>query len=533
MVDRSELDDIERSQSFAVFSGLLVCVTIALVLTMPNCVYVGDAVAMRAGTVNLISTGEISVPHEYATRFGSRGQYFYENPSSGLWFSKYGMLNSLLYVPPLLAEWCASGQLQFFNPADGTAVGRRCFALNVYNVFISLCITLYLFITAKLYVRRAWQAALFVLAVLFGTFLWNYLRAQTVEIFQVLFFTAIYYHLVRYVRNGCGETNTGRRYVHLATVYTFLCLLCWSKLIFVLVVPFVALFVTLADFDRSKFNHLREFVVHAAREKKRALGATVLLPIGAICLIIGSANWYCFGSPVATGYEQWAWDGRFFTLDITDGALGFWIDPQKSIPLYFPLMAFAMLGLRGFWREHRFEYGFALSVFVVLYVANSAFSDWRGGWCFGPRYLLFALPVLSLPLLSLISSPCGKMYWRRVAMTGAVLVSLWFASKQLVVHSVEFFVPIRAERSFAHIDNPRVQDYFSKPFWIINRDLINWNSGKGSFPPLELISDRVSKSEYEGMAARMRRLTVNNLFWLEFARRRRVADVSYLDSRTN
>ncbi|MFP6667912.1 MAG: hypothetical protein VB876_11400 [Pirellulales bacterium] len=525
MRNRTDSGDFERKRSFAVCSVLLAGVTIVLVLTMPNCVYVGDAVAVRAGTVNLLNAGKISVPAEYAQRFGKRGQYFFQNPRNGLWYSKYGMLNSLLYVPPLFAERCVDGQLRFFDLAGDDTLDRRCLSMNLYNIFISLCITLYFFSTAKLYVRRGWQAALFAAVILFGTFLWNYLRAQTVEIFQVFFFIALYYHLARYVRLRRGKTVVGRAGVHLTITFTFLGLLCWSKLIYVLIVPSVALFVTLAEFDRSRFTRLRDFMIHAGRRRKQLLCTRVLLPIGCIVGVMALANWYCFGSPLNTGYEQWAWGNQFLTADMSDGLLGFWSDPQKSIPLYFPPLAFALLGLRRFWREYRSEYGFAVSVFITIYIASSVFGDWKGGWCFGPRYLLFVLPVLSIPILSLFHSPSGTMYWRGIAVTGAVLVSVWFASKQMVVHSVEFFTPVRAEQSFAHIADSRLQDYFSKPFWVINRDLIHWNSGMGKFPPLEFVDGRLSRREYKRMVDRMQQLAVHNLFWLEFRKRKqRIAD---------
>src|SRR6185295_16935508 len=75
------------------------------------------------------------------------------------------------------------------------------FMLNLYNVALSLLIAWYLYQLAGLYVARALTRSLFVLAVFYSTFLWNYLRAQSSEIFQVLFFAGFFYHFMLFVRS--------------------------------------------------------------------------------------------------------------------------------------------------------------------------------------------------------------------------------------------------------------------------------------------------------------------------------------------
>ena len=77
---------------------------------------------------------------------GERGQYFFENREKGRWFSKYGVLNTLMYVPPLLAERLATGSLPWISPA-------RLAFLNAFNLVLALFSAAYLLATVALYTR--------------------------------------------------------------------------------------------------------------------------------------------------------------------------------------------------------------------------------------------------------------------------------------------------------------------------------------------------------------------------------------------
>jgi hypothetical protein len=79
-------------------------------LTTPAGEYAGDAASVRIAAITLISTGKWAVPADQASTFGERGQYFYQN-ASGNWYSKYGILNMLLYVPILQLQKCGTGKL--------------------------------------------------------------------------------------------------------------------------------------------------------------------------------------------------------------------------------------------------------------------------------------------------------------------------------------------------------------------------------------------------------------------------------------
>lgn len=65
-----------------------------------------------------------------------------------------------------------------------------------------------------------------------------------------------------------------------------------------------------------------------------------------------------------------------------------------------PVLALAFV---GFWLMARgtnrhAELWLCVTMFVCFLLANSSYNNWDGGWTIGPRYLIPALPFLSLPL---------------------------------------------------------------------------------------------------------------------------------------
>jgi hypothetical protein len=80
--------------------------------------------------------------------------------------------------------------------------------------------------------------------------------------------------------------------------------------------------------------------------------------------------------------------------------LGLLIAPNKGLLIYSPVLILAVFGFMIIRKDTSRRYltiikffGFAFLVQILLY---SFFSDWIGGYCFGPRFLTDAVPVLGL-----------------------------------------------------------------------------------------------------------------------------------------
>ena len=386
--------------------------------------------------------------------FAERGQFFYQN-AWGNWYSKYGILNMLLYVPILQLEKCLMGEL-------GDASNPRTFFLNLFNLFLSCATACYLVLIVRRYTRSVATVWIFVLSAFYATFWWNYLRAQTFEIYVSLFMLGLYYHLVL-VSGLDRERVAGDRVAssHLLAAGIFFGALCLSKNVYVILLPVLAgLFALVqlrksAEADGVRCQHCRLFCYIL----------WFWLPVCLLlCLMLGS-NAYRFGSPFNTGYTQWARESHLFTANILPALRGFFFSKQRSIFLNFPLMIFALPGWPAF--------------------INSAFRNWQGASCYGPRYLLPVAPILSLPLIHVLGwlarSP-DKIY--KLAVRSVIACALLYSFLlQVEVNAMPFFFWYDLKDVFDDQRTGQPIDYLnSHHFGTINGDfLIYLKSGSSPF----------------------------------------------------
>jgi len=117
--------------------------------------------------------------------------------------------------------------------------------------------------------------------------------------------------------------------------------------------------------------------------------------------ILLAHNALLFGGPFAFGYPATAEGAKrlnSFDTPILRGLYGFLLSPGKSVFLFAPPVILALAGLGRLWRRDR---GLA-TLAVLLPLANlflfAKYSQWEGGYCVGPRYLVPALVLLCLGL---------------------------------------------------------------------------------------------------------------------------------------
>ncbi len=87
-----------------------------------------------------------------------------------------------------------------------------------------------------------------------------------------------------------------------------------------------------------------------------------------------------------------------FETPLRVGLFGFLFSPGKSIFLFAPPVLLALWGLPALWRRDR---GLATIATMGLPLAlgfYARYTQWEGGYCFGPRYLVPALVLLALAL---------------------------------------------------------------------------------------------------------------------------------------
>ncbi|HZZ86217.1 MAG TPA: hypothetical protein VFE30_16930 [Anaeromyxobacteraceae bacterium] len=126
---------------------------------------------------------------------------------------------------------------------------------------------------------------------------------------------------------------------------------------------------------------------------RAAAGAAVPL-----ALLAGYDTW-AFGAPWRTGYSQ---DGGGFLGAFGPGLAGVLGSPTRGLLTYVPWAALGLLGLAAGARRDRL-YAFALAAAAGVVAVHAAWLDWPGGWCYGPRLVTDATPLLALGLAPLLT----------------------------------------------------------------------------------------------------------------------------------
>jgi hypothetical protein len=129
------------------------------------------------------------------------------------------------------------------------------------------------------------------------------------------------------------------------------------------------------------------------------------MTLAAVVALFGGAyllrNQIYFGNPMDFGYPEVAEGGKrlnSFDTPLADGLYGFLLSPGKSVFLFAPLVLLAIPGVIGMAKRN---VGLAIvaggtPLIYLLFFAR--YTQWEGGYCVGPRYLVPAIALLCLGL---------------------------------------------------------------------------------------------------------------------------------------
>lgn len=417
---------------------------------MPGQFLDGDPAAWREEARSIALRGELSVPAEFAARFFEPGQYFVRNELNGRYYSKYGVVNSLMSLPPLWAQAAAGGDIA----TPGTYPSLLAF--NLWNVALSALLAALLYALASLYTPRVWVRVLFVLGTLYCSALWFYLRAQSSELYQVGFFAALFLCFAKFLRSRSPAWLGG------AWLLAF-CLM-FSRVSFGLLLPIIALL--------------------AWREQRKLTLALVIPPLVAVALL-AYVNYVKFGAPWLTGYHQWRPEVSALTGSLADGLWGFLFSPRFSIFLHYPLLILALFGAREFWRRHRMDAIAILALFVPFLLLLSKLPLWAGEFGYGPRYLLFVVPVLSLPAVVFADSIIDNLAARRARAWAAAAIAClaYSAYLQVQVNRLGFWTYYEARSALEVAYSDAAADWFrDRHVGVISAELLRHRANLAALP---------------------------------------------------
>jgi hypothetical protein len=304
------------------------------------------------------------------------------------------------------------------------------------NLIGALTCLLFFGICRRLGARPA-SAALTTIALGLGSTLWVYSRYTYSEVLQTACFTGFFAQLLETQKNPSRRTG--------ALLGMWAGLLVNAKYIYIVSVLGGVIYLVAAL--RGRWRVLLETAVAAA---------VAALPFAALVLLYNYARW---GSAFAAGYDLSSDAG--IRENVAVGLWGMFLSPGKSVFLYSPPLLAGLIGLpRAVRRWPQFLPAALLTVApTVLVYARMIF--WSGDYAWGPRYLVFAVPIMLLPACLLVDDLLVAARSRRrllaTAALGTVLLAGGFVQYLGNAFYWDHFIRIQREATRAWLGTPNTK----------------------------------------------------------------------------
>jgi len=132
------------------------------------------------------------------------------------------------------------------------------------------------------------------------------------------------------------------------------------------------------------------------------LAAALASGLAGALAVVGWWNWLRFGSLWNSGYGE---ELTKWTTPPLVGLAGLLFSPGRGLLPHFPLVLVACATTPAAWRISRRATLFAWGTLATLLAVYCRWHGWDGGWCWGPRFLVPAVPLLVLLCAPLFDAP--------------------------------------------------------------------------------------------------------------------------------
>lgn len=140
--------------------------------------------------------------------------------------------------------------------------------------------------------------------------------------------------------------------------------------------------------------------------------AFVLIATSAIgVLALLTHNAVLFGGPFEFGYPATAEGAKrlnTFDTPLWKGLYGFLLSPGKSVFVFAPPVILALAGLRRLWKLDRGAATLAVSFPLIYLLFYARYTQWEGGYCVGPRYMVPSIVLLCVGLGPVLSAKAAS-----------------------------------------------------------------------------------------------------------------------------
>ncbi len=430
-------------------------ISLVFVLFAPSGTYLGDPTTSQTEAFAIVYGGKINVPLEKVRMVQSaanEGQYFVWNKVGERYVSKYGVAVTLFYLPQafLYKKIGSHWKIDNFN-------SLWLFILNTFNLVLVFFYIFFLKRFAELYSRNKNVITTFVLLIVFSSYVFYYLRAQSSEILQMVLFLGWFISLKR------------KRWI---SSWMFLFFLIHTKVFYAVLVL---------------------FQLYKNRSKRDVIPLMFLVSTAAAVFYLK------FGSAFLTGYHQWHPEYVTFKISsLKESIYGFLFSPLKSIFIHVPAAAAGLFGIKAFRKKHPQEFKEITALVFTTAFLIALMPAWSGDAAYGPRYLLFLVPLLSLPLITVLESVAGKVNALQRSLVPLIVLMatmIFGIQSQVAMLQPTFFAYFSLKNSWLSLvvkDNQcyadtnrflasRPQSWFAKEAY----KYLNWNGESDNIPAFE------------------------------------------------
>ncbi len=199
------------------------------------------------------------------------------------------------------------------------------------------------------------------------------------------------------------------------------------------------------------------FWLGGPRRPDRASAVAAHLAGAPVLALVGLDHALRFGDPFETGryghYSHFVWPWPALAA--------FLVAPGRSFFLYAPAVTVGLAGVRRALARARGPLWFGAAVLATRLLFAASRSDWWGGWSFGPRYLVPAIPLVALPLAFLLDG------WSNLAPRRRRIVVLGLALSVLASGVLAVFSPFEHMHAVMVRDGPGPPTYLERSHWEI------------------------------------------------------------------
>jgi len=159
-------------------------------------------------------------------------------------------------------------------------------------------------------------------------------------------------------------------------------------------------------------------------------GVPPAVALGVFHIALFGRPWlFPFGNVENPNFAKTAHAAGFHGLSLPHGTAfpSFLFSPAYGLFAFSPVLVLGLVGVGLLWarrtRPARRDAALVTAVCVLMFLFLAGMSNWRAGWCVGPRYIATVAPFLMLPMLRLWPR-AAERWWLTALAVGLLIPSV-------------------------------------------------------------------------------------------------------------